>query len=220
MECLLCGQTFRGFVRYAKHGVCPGCESLARHRVLWLYLTRNPEVLRSGMRLLHFAAEPCLIRHFRRSPGLSYTTADLSAPDVDVKTDITNLDFLDSSFEVVICSHVLEHIPDDERAMSEMYRVLTPGGVALIQVPYADGQPTDEDPAVTDAREREARWGQWDHVRRYGTDIVERMNRAGFRVNVERPVEGMTADEVFRYGLWNDVLFVCKKPVESVARCP
>jgi SAM-dependent methyltransferase len=96
--------------------------------------------------------------------------------------DLTDLvDFKDDSLSLVYCSHVLEHIPDDVAAISEMHRVLEPGGKAVVLVPTGQ-EPTDEDPGVTDVAERIARFGQADHVRLYGDDIIDRLRAPGFEV--------------------------------------
>lgn len=120
--------------------------------------------------------------------------------------------FGNEEFDVVVNSHVLEHVPDDHAAMREMYRIIRPGGMLLLQVPYCESRPTDEDLSITDPDERERRYGQFDHVRRYGTDLPDRLAKAGFEVEICRPVQDLSDAEAKRFGLWNDFLFVCTQP--------
>lgn len=160
--------------------VCPHCASMerTRHFILWL---QGEGIIRPGVRMLHFAPEPGVEARIRPILGSSLVTADLFMEGVDRKEDITDLTFEDGSFDFIYCSNVLEHVPEDRKAMAELFRVLTPGGLAYIQVPIHDG-PTDEDPSVVDPVERTRRFGQADHVRWYGFDIEDRLKEAGFQV--------------------------------------
>ena len=140
------------------------------------------------------APETALAAWIKRQRGAEYTAADIdpvrykAVGDVQ-QADITRLGFDDEQFDVIICAHVLEHIPDDRKAMGELARVLRPGGAALLQVPYADdGRLTDEDAATLDAKERIVRFGQDDHVRLYALDdYVQRLKEAGFIVSLMDP---------------------------------
>ncbi|QDV82909.1 hypothetical protein TBK1r_18410 [Stieleria magnilauensis] len=136
--------------------------------------------------MLHVAPEPCLRPHFKEHIGESYLTADLLANDVDVNMDITEIQYPDNTFDVIYCSHVLEHVPDDRKAMKEFLRVLNPDGFAVLMVPITAEQ-TVEDPSVTDPQERLRLFGQEDHVRRYGPDFSERLRGAGFVVDEMTP---------------------------------
>ena len=211
--CPFCEKEFGSWADYISDGTCPSCGSCSRHRLLFLYMQSEPALLAANTKLLHFAAEPCFAIKFRNNPSLDYTTVDLSAAGVDVHTDITRMIFKDNSFDLIICVHVLEHIPDDNAAMKELQRVLRPGGSALIMVPYNANGITDEDPSVVDPRERTRRFGQFDHVRVYGRDVKDQLQKASFAVNEIRPVQKMSKDQAERYGLWDDVIFHCKKPV-------
>jgi SAM-dependent methyltransferase len=137
----------------------------------------------SSKKFLHFAPENAFIKLFKGIPGLDYLSIDFSSPHAMMKMDITNIGFTDSSFDIVYCSHVLEHIHDDHKAMREMGRILKPGGWALIQVPISE-HGTIEDPSITDPCERERLFWQNDHVRLYGLDIKDRLEAAGFDVEV------------------------------------
>ncbi len=187
-------------------GVCPHCGSRQRHRHLWLWLERHTGLLDPAgtERLLHFAPEAGLERRLRAALGDRYVTTDLEPAGVDLTLDITALDLPDASFDAVVCVHVLEHVPDDAAAMRELHRVLRPGGWGVVQVPILRDV-TDEDPAVTDPAERLRRFGQADHVRTYGRDFADRLQAAGFDVDVVRFRDELTARERRRYGLHYDL---------------
>jgi SAM-dependent methyltransferase len=206
-RCPLCSSPIRGLVGWAGAepdvlvrrqvvgGVrraadrCPVCHGVDRTRLVQLYLQRVVGIGERTVRLLHVAPEHGLSLWIRRQPGVDYVPSDLDVfryrhlPGIR-EADLTRLPFRDAEFDVVICSHVLEHIPADDVAMAQIRRVLRPTGAALLMVPEAlDGGATDEDPAVVDADERVRRFGQWDHVRLYArTDFVARLEAQGFAV--------------------------------------
>jgi ubiquinone/menaquinone biosynthesis C-methylase UbiE len=154
--------------------------------------------------VLHVAPEPSLRAVLEKLSQLQYTTGDLLAQDVDVELDLTAIDFPDHTFDVVLCSHVLEHIPDDRRAMREIRRVLKPDGWALINVPSdPDRAQTYEDLSIVSPEARLERFGQDDHVRVYGAvDFVARLKEAGFRVT--KDPEAFSRGEIRRYRLAGD----------------
>ncbi|MCP4618198.1 MAG: methyltransferase domain-containing protein [Bradyrhizobium sp.] len=212
VECPLCERTFSAWLVDHRFGTCPYCRSQARQRFLWLYLAEEWKG-KKARSLLQFSPEWCLQRRLRQHSGLAkYVTADLSAPEADIHVDITAMTIPDESFDVVICSHVLEHIPADRAAMKEIARVLRPNGIAYIQVPLNDAlSQTDEDPGITDRAERERRFGQFDHVRMYGRDFEDRLREAGFAVSQIRPAAVVSASQMKRYGLWDDVIWRCER---------
>lgn len=168
---------------------CQSCGSLERHRLIWGVLTAHGLPLAGGS-LLHFAPEPCLKPRLRQRVR-RYVSFDLAPKDVDVRGDITELPFRDGAFDVILCSHVLEHIPDDAAAMRELRRVLSPTGWAVIDAPMnLDAPDTLEDPDADEAT-RIRDYGQADHVRMYGADYRDRLRAAGFEV------VPLVADEVF-----------------------
>jgi SAM-dependent methyltransferase len=181
---------------------CPRCGSLERHRLLWIYLRERTRLFSSSMSLLHFAPEYSFQRRLSAVEGLRYVTADLDSPLAMHSVDIMDMPFESSSFDAVICSHVLEHVEDDRRALAEIRRVLRPGGWALLMTPI-DGRraSTLEDPSVTSPEERHRVFGQSDHVRLYGRDFGERVAQAGFAVRVDRHIERLDDESVARYGL-------------------
>lgn len=116
---------------------CPVCLSFDRERAVYLHLKARPHMLARGTKLLHVAPERNLEVWLRSLPEIDYVSADLDSPDVDLKLDLTDIALPDSTFDAIICNHVLEHIPDDAKAMSEMLRVLKPSGWAIIQTPIS-----------------------------------------------------------------------------------
>jgi SAM-dependent methyltransferase len=215
VACPCCDARLRRFVRYRISGslqaLCPVCGSLERHRLLLLYLRQRTNLFTTPSRLLHFAPEPCLRRHFRSAPGIDYVGADLESPLADLRVDITAIPFEDASFDAVICSHVLEHVPDDRTAMRELERVLKPGGWAILQVPLDQEQEvTLEDPDVKEPAERLRLYGQEDHVRLYGRDYAARLVDAGFELTIDPFVSDLAGELVAFYGL---------DPAEDVYRC-
>jgi SAM-dependent methyltransferase len=194
LHCTVCGGTFRRFlgVGARPEGRCPGCGSVERHRLAALVLREHTSLFTRPTRLLHFAPERGLSRIIRHAPTVEYVTADITPGKADRVLDITDIDCPDDSFDAVICSHVLEHIPDDLKAMRELRRVLRPGAWAFLVVPF-DPKLTEtyEDATITSPEAREKAFGQWDHVRWYaGTDFDSRLREAGFTVDaVEIPHE-------------------------------
>jgi len=219
--CPCCGGSFRVFL---PHGVgqrpdakCPRCGSLERHRLIWLYLERNPELLAGKRRLLHVAPEYLFYRRFRAMPGLDYIPADLQHPLAKVKLDLCKMPFEDNSIDGVICNHVLEHVPDDRLAMREILRVLKPGGWAILQTPFEQHREvTFEDPSVENPAERLRLFGQDDHVRVYGRDFYDRLRQAGFDVQPVNLAVQLTDAERDRLRLMPDEDLVwCRKPAAA-----
>ena len=204
---------------------CPACGSLTRHRLLILFLANCTDVLERPLRMLHFAPEPCLHDRFRASPHLDYVAADLDAgrPMIDVAADITAIPFPDDSFDVAIASHVLEHVPDDVRALRELRRVLRPAGRAFLQHPIDPSRKrTYEDATIVDPDERRRAFGQHDHVRVYAEDFGERVRGAGFSVDLVRYRDRVSAEEARRCALREsgplrgDDIYVCSPTEEDV----
>jgi SAM-dependent methyltransferase len=187
-----------------RRAMCPVCGAGDRQRLLYLYLLHKTDMFEKPLKLLHVAPEACVERTLRRRAQADYLTADLNSEDVMVKMDITDIRFPDNSFDAIICNHVLEHVVDDRKAMSELYRTLRPGGWAILQVPLSLSLATTyEDFSIDTASGREEAFGQSNHVRIYAEDYKERLERACFSVTVFR----WTAEpELFggakdRYGL-------------------
>ena len=203
--CPVCGKTSNSFQAYGvvprEDALCVRCGSLERHRFLWLYVTTRTDLFDGRSRqMLHVAPEPCLESRFRKRLGEDYITADLFHPRAMVKMDITDIKYPNESFDVIYCSHVLEHVPDDRRAMREFHRVLKRTGWAILLVPVFAGE-TFEDPSIVDPQERLKAFGQDDHVRKYGSDYVDRLRDAGFKVRVTRIEDLVERDDAIRMGL-------------------
>ena len=202
VECPVCGKTFSKFMPYGYNKVrdgvlCPNCFSLERHRLMWLFLKNETGFFIEKLKVLHIAPEQCFHKKFRAMPNLYYITADLESPLADVKLDVQKMPFDNSTFDVVICNHVLEHVEDDHKALSEIYRVLKPGGYSIMQVPFNSSmEKTLEDPSVNDPAERERLFRQKDHLRLYGLDYTARVQQAGFKIKDKNYIEKV--DEVTR----------------------
>src|SRR5690606_8047019 len=154
------GRSFRKFLPYGyenprENVLSPSTLSLERHRLLWLYLKNKTNFFTSPHKVLHFAPEQAFYNRFKALANLEYVTTDLNSPLADVKADICDLPFPDNSFDVILCNHVLEHIPDDFGAMKELYRILKPGGWGIFQIPQdLKRTVTFEDDTITDRKER------------------------------------------------------------------
>jgi SAM-dependent methyltransferase len=215
--CPICGSSSP---RFGPIGVIPRddaqclhCGALERHRLSWLFLQMRTNLFDTRpKRMLHVAPEPGLAKRFQAHLGDGYLSADLAPGRAMVTMDITDIAGPDEAFDVIFCSHVLEHVDDDQRAMRELHRVLRPGGWAIVLVPVT-GDRTFEDPRITDPREREKAFGQEDHLRRYGPDIVERLGAAGFAVEVTRASDLVGTEAAVTLGLRlaSGEIFYCTK---------
>ena len=214
-----------GYGKQRDNVLSPSTLSLERHRLLWLYLQNEtdffqPEldsdsskngnkriILRdtetsSALKVLHFAPEQAFYKRFRKMANLDYLTTDLESPLADVKADICNLPFTDNEFDVILCNHVLEHIPDDTKAMQELYRVLKPGGMGIFQIPQDLSRATTfEDDSITDKTERAKIFGQYDHVRIYGRDYFDKLRIIGFKVEEVDYTSTLSKEDITRYCL-------------------
>jgi SAM-dependent methyltransferase len=191
---------------------CPVCDMLERHRAIWLFL-KNKTNLMNGQpkKMMHVAPEVTFEKLFRKVKGIDYLSVDLYSPRAMEKVDITDIPYDDSTFDMIYCSHVLEHVPDDRKALSEFFRVLKPGGWALICIPMQDKE-TFEDPSVTDPKERERLFGQNDHVRKYGPDAIERVKDAGFKVETITPDSFVGPKDIQKFAIAEaGTFFFCQK---------
>jgi SAM-dependent methyltransferase len=195
---------------------CHLCGASDRDRLYALYITRQAnEGSRSRRpRLLDIAPSPPLRNVFRRLDRFEIRTADLFMPDVDDKVDLMDMNiYADNSFDCFICSHVLEHVPDDRKAMRELYRVLRPGGWGIAMAPiYLSLKETREDSSITDPAERIHRFGQDDHLRLYASeDFRNRLKEAGFKLQC-LGVKDFSKEEFDTYGISErSVLYICGK---------
>jgi predicted SAM-dependent methyltransferase len=201
------GKSFKSFLPYGyenprENVLSPSTLSLERHRLLWLYLKSETDFFTASKKVLHFAPEQAFYKLFRKLSNLDYTTTDLESPLADVKADICDLPFNDNEFDVILCNHVLEHIPDDTKAMQELYRILKPGGLGIFQIPQdLNRKTTFEDNSITDKKERAKIFGQYDHVRIYGRDYFDKLRSIGFKVEEVDYTSQLTNEEIDKYRL-------------------
>lgn len=237
-ECNICKQSFRGHFlplppkylenlkrtgnKYTiedaetlnyKEYTCPYCQSSDRDRLYSLYLNThlNKDKVHN---LLDFAPAPALRKHLKEQVNITYRSADLFMEGVDDKVDLMDMNiYPNNTFDLFICSHVLEHVADDKKAMKELYRILKPGGLGIAMVPIVlPLQFIDEDPTIVDADERWRRFGQEDHVRSYSRDgFIERLTQAGFTVE-QLTVNDFSAKQFVFHGISiRSVLYIVRK---------
>jgi SAM-dependent methyltransferase len=212
------GKSYRKFLPYGygkqrENALSPGTLSLERHRQMWLFLQNETDFFTKNYKVLHIAPEQEFLRKFKKMKNLDYTSADLFSPIVDVKADILDLPFEDESFDVIFCNHVLEHIEDDRKAMSELYRVMKKGGWGILQVPMKNSlEKTYEDFTITDPKERQKNFGQYDHVRWYGMDYFDRLKSVGFDAEANFYSQKFSDADIKKFGLnRNEILPIVRK---------
>ena len=218
VDCPICRKSFKKFFPYGReardNALCTNCLSLERHRLIYLYLKRETSIFTKNTQLLHIAPEACLIDIFRKSDNIEYTTADLYSPLADIKMDIHNMPFDDNNFDFILCNHVLEHVENDIKALSEIKRVLKKGGRAIVQVPFYHPIPdkTIEDKSITSKADREKIYGQDDHVRKYGKDYDKRLKEVGLKTMVVNQNKFLSNSEQKMYAIDStESLYVIEK---------
>lgn len=220
VECPVCGAHYRRFLPYGyvasrPNALCPRCLALERHRLLWLYLTRETDLTTARPRTLHIAPEVCLMRHLRplfAAQPERYVTADLESPLADLHFDVQRIPLADASFDAIICNHLLEHVADDRQALRELHRILRPGGWGILLSPVErDYERTYEDDTITDPDERTRIFGQYDHRRIYGADYADRLREAGFEAADIDYAASLTEQQRRLYALPEDHIYVVYK---------
>ena len=218
VECPIDGRTYRKFLPYGRlqsrpNALCPSSLSLERHRLMWLFLKNKTNFFTDNIKLLHIAPELCFMKIFEEMKNVEYITGDIESPLAKVKMDVHQIPFDDNSLDVVFCNHVMEHLDDDIKAMSEINRVLKPGGWAIIQSPvYLYLEKTLEDPSVTNPLEKERLFGQNDHMRKYGKDYGDRLRRGGFKVTEDNYLDELAEEVRTRYALPDEeIIYFCEK---------
>ena len=205
-----------GYKTVRKNALCPGTLSLERHRLLWLYLDRETNFLSSNLKVLHVAPEQVFYKKFKKLKNWEYFTFDLNSPIADIKGDLISTNFKDEYFDLIICNHVLEHIEDDKLALNEIYRILKYNGISILQVPMnVKRKNTFEDSSIKSKNQREKYFGQYDHVREYGLDFKDRVEQAGFKVEMINYSKKISEDLVIKYGLMKDDLIPIGKKLPS-----
>ncbi len=214
------GKSFSKFLPYGygnqrENVLSPSTLSLERHRLLWLYLNNETDFFdpTKKIKVLHFAPEQAFYKKFRKQKNWDYTTTDLLSPLADVKADICNLPFESNQFDLILCNHVLEHIPDDTKAMQELFRVLKVGGMGIFQIPQdLSRNETFTDDSITDPKERAKIFGQYDHVRIYGKDYFDKLRSISFKVQEVDYTQNLSPEFVEKYCLAKgEIIPVCTK---------
>ena len=217
VACPCCGGRYRHFARFhGLHDQCPSCGSLMRQRAITLYMRDVLHIPETGGQVLHVAPAKSIRDWITSFPSIRYVSCDLDPHVADVEADLTDLPFRDDSFDLLICLHVLEHVPDDHAAIGEIHRVLRPGGKAILQVPPSPFEETLEDETVTAPAERERLFGQFDHVRLAGADYIQRLEQPGFHVTREDHAATLDLETRNLYAVHaGEPFYVCEKRAAS-----
>ncbi|RDY59914.1 class I SAM-dependent methyltransferase [Flagellimonas nanhaiensis] len=223
VTCPICNSSYSEFgtfgKRTRKNAKCHKCGSLERHRLVWCYLNKK-RILREGMSILHFAPEEVFYNIFSKLDYIEYFPCDLKPDSFTfegnipiAKVDITDIPYKTNAFDFILCNHVLEHIPNDERALSELFRVMKEGGSGIFQVPIDYSRETTyEDFSIKTKKGRMKAFGQHDHVRWYGRDYVDRLSNAGFMAEEDNFVQEFSEEDQFRNGFEkSERIYFCSK---------
>lgn len=222
--CPICGWNGEKFlpcgIIIRENDLCPRCNSLEKHRLYYLYLL-NKININKKLKVCHFAPEKSITDFFGLFKNIEYISCDIEPGRAMCIQDITSITFDDNSFDIIFCSHVLEHIEDDIKAMKELNRILKPYGFAILQVPYAgmkfgytniELDTTYEDFSITPPEEREKKFSQSDHVRIYEkNDYIKRLNKAGFNVYEDDFSYNLSDNTIKKYGIMYETIFYCTK---------
>ena len=220
--CPFCGEisSFDSFGIVPREKVkCPNCGSLERHRLVYLIFKRKFSYLfEKNIKLLHFAPEYIFYKLFEKQKNIDYYPVDFCPENfnyvnIRYKVDIQDINFDDCTFDLIYVSHVLEHIPDDIKAMKELYRVLKVGGSCIVMVPLFNMHKTFENDEYDTPELRLKYFGQEDHLRKYGQDIEDRLISVGFDVQKITAEDIISNDELENdvYRLCGEVAFICRK---------
>lgn len=212
------GKSFRKFLSYGynklrKNALSPSTLSLERHRLLWLYLKNETVLFEKKIKLLHFAPEQAFYKRFKKLRNIQYDTIDINSPLAKIKADICDLPIKENTYDFILCNHVLEHVLDDNKAMSELYRVLKKGGTGIFQVPIdMKREKTFQDDSITDKLERNKIFGQYDHVRVYGKDYFKKLEYTGFKVQQIDYSKKFSDKEILKFSIIRgEIIPVCTK---------
>jgi SAM-dependent methyltransferase len=220
VECPVCEKSFSKFLSYGsevahrENVLCPFDLTLERHRLMWLYLKDESNFFTAPkLDVLHIAPEQCFIHKFKKQANLNYLTGDLESPIADIHFDLHSIPLEDNRFDVLFCNHVMEHVNDPLQCMREIYRVMKPGGWAIMQVPQdMNRETTYEDASIITPEDREKHFWQKDHVRLFGRDYPQWLEKAGFKVEEFELKKHYDASKIERFRLMKDeVLYIFKK---------
>ena len=199
------------------NAMCPHCGSLERHRQIYLYFKNETNIFKENIKLLHFAPELIFHKIFSESENIDYWPVDLFRNDSNIKenVDMQNIPYEDNSFDIIFNSHILEHVPDDKKAIEELYRVIKPQskrGIVVTMVPIDYNlDETFEKEEYNTPELRLKYYGQDDHVRIYGKDFLKRLKSVGFHVEIYKPENLLEKNIIEKYGLLNEEIFICRK---------
>jgi predicted SAM-dependent methyltransferase len=206
-QCPLCERNLRKFISL-KNGetLCPFCGSLPRHRRLWTLIT---PLLIPCIRVLDFSPPLYFYKKLKSFRGIHYAATDYAGEfTADLHLDITNINLPANSIDLILCYHILEHIQDDEKAMSELFKILKPQGKCFIQTPFKEGE-IYEDVSKQSKEQRKQYFGQEDHVRIYSiSGLKSRLENNGFKVDILS--FSNEADNYFGF-IQNENVLVCTK---------
>ena len=221
VSCPVCEKSFSKFLSYGSkvahrdNVLCPYDLTLERHRLMWLYLKSHSNFFtQADLAVLHMAPEQCFIDRFKAQQNLNYLTADIVSPIADMHFDLHHIPLENDRFDVIFCNHVMEHVQNPIQCMSELFRVLKPGGWAIMQVPQDfTRETTYEDPSIVSEADREKHYWQKDHVRLFGKDYPSYLERVGFQTTAFDLNAHYTQEEIARFRLMKEeVLYIYKKP--------
>ncbi|MDX2361331.1 MAG: methyltransferase domain-containing protein [Crocinitomicaceae bacterium] len=220
VSCPVCERSFSKFLSYGsdiahREGVlCPYDLTLERHRLMWLYLKDHSDFFTAeNVKVLHIAPEQCFHKRFKNQKNLDYLTGDLLSPIADMHFDLHDIPLEDNRFDVVFCNHVMEHVDDAHKCMTELYRVMKPGGWAIMQVPQDfSREETYEDPSIVTPEDREKHYWQYDHVRLFGKDYPDWLRKAGFEVEEFDKESKYSEEMIAKYRLAkSEILYIARK---------
>lgn len=212
--CNICENNYSKFLNYSnrKNAMCPGCASLERHRLLYLYLQNEINLSNRKIKILHFAPEYPLQKIFKKTYGKNYLSTDIEHPDAMLHADITNMPLDNNSFDLIICNHVLQEIPDDKKAMRELFRILKKGGTAIITIPKnKKAKETFENQGEINNKDRKKLYGYYGAIRIYGDDFIKRLKDSGFKVKTIDYIKVFAEKKISKYGLSEEKIYLCKK---------
>ena len=205
--CPICDRSFRKFFPYregleVKENVfCPYCGSAERHRLEFLFFSQYTNIFSRKNKVLHFAPEPIFTEYFCKNHSIEYISGYIEKGRAMCVMDITDIQFEDGRFDYIICNHVLEHVLDEKKALSEIKRVLKPRGKAIITVPISYTSETTLERPTSSDQERLELYGQHDHVRLYGADFPDRLRNFGFEVETFSAGIEISSEMVEQYRL-------------------
>lgn len=222
VTCNCCGHSYRHFlpkgsVSKRENAECPHCGSLERTRLLLFFLEKETAAFERGKTVLHFAPENGLKAIFKaKKETHEYVNGDIDTDLADEVIDITKIQYPENAFDYIICSHVLGHVPDEKKAITEMFRVLKNGGTAIVlTLLNAENVPTHENEALITEEERLETYGEKDLVRLHGNDFAERLRNPGFQVeaiNYEQQLPEAIRKQFQLSNHNRGTIFKCVKP--------